>query len=76
MLSDNYRGKGYAYECCAEILNYAFIELEIPRVFLCTDMKNIPSIKLGEKLGFELYAENVDGMNLYVTQNNNINICN
>jgi hypothetical protein len=36
-------------------------DTELPEV-----VKNIPSISLAQKLGFTVYAEDIDGMNLYV----------
>ncbi|MDC1068940.1 GNAT family protein [Candidatus Kapabacteria bacterium] len=44
--------KGIAEECCKEVLSFIFNGLEIYRIEANILPKNIPSIKLFEKLGF------------------------
>ena len=50
-LSRNYQGKGYAYEATSALINYAFEELNLHRVFSITDCKNTSAIKLLKTLG-------------------------
>lgn len=57
---------GLATAICEEIIRLAEHRYAIDRLFICTDKNNIPSIALSRKLGFKLYASDVDGMNLYV----------
>lgn len=57
--------KGYAYEACSAIMEYAKEEIGIERLFLCSEKENKPSVSLAQKLGFKLYASLPDGMNIY-----------
>ena len=57
--------KGYAYEACQAILEYASGELGIQEMFAVIDKTNEPSRKLAQKLGFELYAQTDGGPDLY-----------
>lgn len=57
--------KGYAYEAVSAILDYARDELCLREMFLCTCIDNKLSENVAQKLGFELYAADIDGMNLY-----------
>ena len=50
-LSRQYQGKGYAYEATGALINYAFEELSLHRIFSITDCKNISAIKLLKSLG-------------------------
>lgn len=61
--------QGYGYEASRAIIRYAFETLELDELYLCADKRNIPSIALGQKLGFSLYAPDVDGMHIYKMQN-------
>ena len=63
--------KGYAYEACQAILEYASDELGIQEMFAVIDKTNEPSRKLAQKLGFELCSAQTDGgtwiyINLYL----------
>ncbi len=61
-LSRNYQGKGYAYEATGALINYAFKELNLHRVFSITDCKNSSAIKLLKNLGMRQeghYIENI-----------------
>jgi [ribosomal protein S5]-alanine N-acetyltransferase len=49
----NYYGQGYAYEASQVILNFARHQLQIPHIQAITDLDNLNSIKLLEKLGFQ-----------------------
>ncbi len=59
------QGRGYAYEASLAVLDYAHSELELEEMYICAHINNKPSIGLAKKLGFTLYAENIDGINLY-----------
>ena len=48
-----YRNKGYGYESCVAIMDYAKDELGIDYIVAITDLDNIASIKLLEKLGLK-----------------------
>ncbi|MHA1511229.1 MAG: GNAT family N-acetyltransferase [Promethearchaeota archaeon] len=50
-LSRNYQGKGYAYEATGALINYAFENLSLHRIFSITDCKNTSAIKLLKNLG-------------------------
>ena len=52
LIGENYRGQGYGYEACREILRFAFERLELEEVYVRIDGANIPSLKLAGKLGF------------------------
>ena len=47
-------GAGYAAEAVQEVIEFAFHELNLPRVIAVTQMANAPSRRLLEKLGMEL----------------------
>ena len=59
------QGRGLAYEAAQAVLDYARAEIGLEEMYICTHINNKPSIGLAKKLGFELYAENIDGMHLY-----------
>ena len=48
-----YRSMGYAYESAAAVLAYAKNDLGIDYIVAITDLDNVRSIKLLEKLGFQ-----------------------
>lgn len=47
-----YWGKGYAKEASDKLLDRAFKELELHRIYFGTHIENLPMQKLGKKLGF------------------------
>ena len=47
-----YWGKGYAFEACRAVIEYAFKELRIKRIVIGADLENRRSIRLLERLGF------------------------
>lgn len=47
-----YWNKGYATEASIVLLNHAFNDLKLHRIYFGTNIENIPMQKLGEKLGF------------------------
>lgn len=55
-LNKSFRGKGYAREAVSSVVDYLFYTLEKHRIIASIDPKNIPSIKLVEKLGFRREA--------------------
>ena len=65
LIGKPWQGKGYAAEACLAILDYVKERELCSHLFLCCHQKNIPSISLAQKLGFTVYAEDIDGMNLY-----------
>lgn len=65
LIDKRQQGRGLAYEASLAVLDYAGRELGLQEMYICTNVNNKPSICLAKKLGFELYAENIDGMNLY-----------
>ena len=50
-LSRDHQGKGYASEAVSRLLDYAFGDLGLHRVFAITDQENEPSFALLERLG-------------------------
>lgn len=65
LLGRKWQKKGYAQEACRKILQYAFEELGLEKIFLCTDRQNVNSIKLAERLGFKKYASGENNMEVY-----------
>ena len=57
-----YQNMGIAYEVCSAIKEYAKEELGIDKLYSCIDKNNKPSISLIHKLGFKVYAQDIDGM--------------
>ena len=51
--NENYKGKGIAYRASTLLINYAFKELTLNKLYLYTETSNIPAQRLFEKLGFE-----------------------
>jgi RimJ/RimL family protein N-acetyltransferase len=51
-LNHKYHGKGYAYEAITAIINYIFDDLGKRRIIASIDLRNHPSIRLIERLGF------------------------
>jgi len=49
----DYRGKGYGFESASAVLEYAKNELGINYIVAITDLDNVRSIKLLEKLGLK-----------------------
>ena len=65
-----YQNMGIAYEVCSAIKEYAKEELGIDKLYSCIDKNNKPSISLIHKLGFKVYAQDIDGMNIYICELN------
>ena len=51
-IARSYWGRGFGFEATLRLLNYLFDNLELHRVVAETDVENLASIKLLEKLGF------------------------
>ena len=54
-----YWGQGYAFEACQALIGYAFDELKIPRLVGGAKAANDRSVRLQQRLGFDVY-ENED----------------
>lgn len=68
LIGKPWQKKGYAWKACQAILSYARQQIDCERLFLCSHKENIPSISLAKKLGFSSFAEDIDGMNLYIME--------
>ncbi len=55
-LSQEYQGKGYAFGAVKATINYLFDELGKRRIIASIDSRNLPSIRLIERLGFRKKA--------------------
>jgi RimJ/RimL family protein N-acetyltransferase len=55
-----YQGRGFASEAVARLLDYAFGELDLHRVYAITDQENAPSVALLERLGLRREGEFVE----------------
>ena len=60
LIEDAYQGKGYAYEVCSAILEYAKEELHMHSIWARISADNKVSIELCRKLGFS-YVNQYDG---------------
>lgn len=45
--------QGYGRECAEAVVRYAFETLDLPELWIAVDSRNLPSIRLAERLGFE-----------------------
>jgi RimJ/RimL family protein N-acetyltransferase len=66
---EKYQGKGYAFEAAEKILNYAMNELKMENIAAVTNLENIRSIQLLEKLGLhfhDIIENNGENLNLYL----------
>jgi RimJ/RimL family protein N-acetyltransferase len=55
-LAGGYHGLGYATEAAAALCQWAFSELELARIVATTDARNLPSIRVLERLGMTRIA--------------------
>lgn len=53
VIDENYRGRGYATQCAAALLHYAFETAQVDRITGGCDKNNIPSYKVMTKIGME-----------------------
>lgn len=58
-LQPNYWGKGLATEALKATINYAHNTLKVNRLVAAIDKKNIPSIKVAEKVGMQYEKDSV-----------------
>ena len=65
-----YQNMGIAYEVCSAIKEYAKEELGIDKLYSCINKNNKPSISLIQKLNYKVYAQDIDGMNIYICELN------
>lgn len=65
-IGEDYQGQGYATEASEALINRAFGELDIERIYASFRQENLASKRVLEKLGFEYYSElnNVDYQNI------------
>lgn len=64
---NSYKQKGIATKATKAILEYAFLKLQLHKVYLTVDAKNEKAIRLYEKVGFEREGYFVD--DLFCSQN-------
>lgn len=50
-LNKNFWNQGFATEAASAVLNYGFKNLKIKKIFIHTWVKNVPSIRIAEKIG-------------------------
>ena len=64
---EKYQGKGYAFEAAERIINYGLNEVKMENIAAVTNLENIRSIQLLEKLGLHFHdiIKN-NGENLYL----------
>jgi RimJ/RimL family protein N-acetyltransferase len=55
-LHPDHQGKGYAGEAVRAIMGYGFREIELHRIVGCCDDRNVPSIRVLERLGMRREA--------------------
>lgn len=65
LVGKKYQRRGIAYEVCSAILDYAREYLGIDKLYACIHKDNIASVNFIKKLGFKVYANDVEGMNIY-----------
>jgi len=56
-LGRDFWGKGYAFEACRAVINFAFNRLHLPHLVTSTNSENTPSIRLLRRLGFSFYGQ-------------------
>lgn len=52
VIDEQYQGCGYAYEACTAVCEFAKEQLYAEKLVCFIEKKNIPSVRLAEKLGF------------------------
>lgn len=57
VIDEKYQGCGYAYEACTAVCEFAKEWLYVEKLVCFIEKKNIPSVRLAEKLGFYLVTE-------------------
>lgn len=56
-IHSKHQSNGYAFEACKALIGSAFENFEIEKIVTGTGISNIPSVKLLEKLGFEMVSK-------------------
>lgn len=72
MLGKDYQHKGYAYEACRAILDYAREELEQDEIYAVVHEENEASITLCKKLGFQ---KRIDVLEDMVAESHIVMVC-
>lgn len=54
IIAPGYQGRGFATEAVTAVLDYGFRELNLERVIACCTAENTASIRILEKVGFQL----------------------
>lgn len=65
LVREEYRRKGYGYQAARMVLEFAQ-KYGIKQIITYIHEKNIPSVRLSEKLGFSEWKEITDGMEKYI----------
>lgn len=65
LVDKKWQRKGAATEVLSKIIEVTKERYGLDSLFICTDKNNIPSQRVAKKLGFEPYATDCDGMNIY-----------
>lgn len=53
-ISDKYRNQGFATEAAQRLLEYAFADLRLARIFAFTEVENQASLRVMQKLGMKI----------------------
>ena len=61
IITDEYRGKGYATQCAKALLAYAFQTVRLNRVYGGCDKDNMPSYRIMSKIGMAQYGFDDNG---------------
>jgi len=56
-INKNYWKRGFASEAAQKCLEYGFIDLGLEKIFIHTSVKNIPSMRVAEKVGMKKRKE-------------------
>lgn len=65
VIRKEYRRRGYAYEVCADVLDYALKKPDIDEMYTVISMENEASLRLAGKLGFEYYDKKMQKNTYY-----------
>ena len=65
LVKKSWQGKHVAWEVMNHIVDIAKDRFGLEELYICTEKTNNPSIQLALKVGFTLYAGDIDGMNIY-----------
>lgn len=76
LVDAGFQRKHIAWEGCRAALDYAENVLCLEQIYTCIHKENKISIALAERLGFQPYATDVDGMNIYRKRLSTFQKCN